>query len=68
MALLFLVARECQILSKNNQNNKANKFVMVAHWAATPNLWAYTTRCSTNFMTQWKIQNLSTPMQQRTMQ
>jgi len=68
MALLLLMAQECQILSKNNQNDKADKFEMVAHGTAPQNPWAYTTRCSTSFMTQWKIQNLSTLMQQHTMQ
>jgi len=68
MALLLLMAQECQILSKNNQNDKVDEFEMVAHGTAAQNSWVYTTRCSTSFMTQWKIQNLSTLMQQHTMQ
>jgi len=45
MTLLLLMAQNCQIFSKNNQKEKAEKFGMVAHWTITLNLWAYTTRC-----------------------
>jgi len=48
---------------KEQSERQGRQFVMVAHGTATPNPWVYTTRCSTSFMTQWKIQNLSTLMQ-----
>jgi len=41
MTLLLLMAQECQILLKNNQNDKADKFEMVVHGTAMQNLWAY---------------------------
>ena len=53
---------------KEQSERQGRQVEMVAHGTATQNPWACTTQSSTSFMTQRKIQNLSTLMQQHTMQ